>query len=156
MDPIAAPSEIPIQGVRFFPLKVLTDERGALLHMLRLDPPTDDRYGEIYFSEINPGVVKAWKCHSRMTQRLAVPVGRVKFALYDDREGSPTRGAITTLILGRPDNYRLLVIPRGIWYGFKGVSDHASLIANCPDMPHDPSELQSASIASDVVPYRWE
>ena len=156
MDSIAASSEVPIHGVAVFPLKVVSDERGALLHMLRLDPATRDRYGEIYFSEINPGVIKAWKFHSRMTQRLAVPVGRVKFVLYDKREGSPTRGSLATFLLGRPESYRLLVIPRGIWYGFKGIDNKPSLIANCPDMPHDPDESQSASIDSEMVPYQWE
>ena len=156
MGSIAASPELPVDGVGIFPLKVFTDERGALLHMLRLESSNQERYGEIYFSEINPGVIKAWKYHSRMTQRLTVPVGRVKFVLYDDREGSPTRGAIATFVLGRPEFYRLLVIPQGIWYGFKGISENASLIANCPDIPHDPSELHSASIDSDVVPYRWD
>ena len=62
----------------------------------------------MYFSEVEPGCVKAWKCHTRQTQRFAVPVGQLKIVLYDDRPESPTRGRIMEVLLGRPDNYALL------------------------------------------------
>src|SRR5437762_138642 len=59
-----------IAGVERHPLRVHQDARGAVLQMLRADSAAFDHFGEIYFSEINPGVVKAWKRHLRSTQRL--------------------------------------------------------------------------------------
>jgi dTDP-4-dehydrorhamnose 3,5-epimerase len=133
-----------IAGVVFEPLKVIADARGAVLHMLRSDSPLFGGFGEIYFSEIAAGATKAWKRHRRMTQRIAVPIGRVKFTLYDDRFESPTRGAVIEREVGRPDAYALLVIPPGIWYGWKGIAPFASLLANCADLPHDPAESEHA------------
>lgn len=156
MDPVTDSQQTPIHGVGVHPLKVLADERGALLHMLRHDSPLFDRFGEVYFSEVNPGTVKAWKRHVRMTQRLAVPVGRVKFVLYDDRADSPTKGRVNVWILGRPSAYRLLIIPPGIWYGFQGVDSRPSLIANCADLPHDPAEMEQLKPDTGMIPYRWE
>lgn len=152
MDPV---TNNLIQGVGIHQLKVFVDERGALLHLMRNDSPLFKHFGEVYFSEINPGVVKAWKRHSRMTQYLAVPVGTVKFVLYDARVDSPTSGTLNIWTLGRPAEYKLLVVPPGICYGFQGVDSRPSLIANCSDIPHDPTELQALDQYTAKVPYQW-
>ena len=81
-----------IDGVRVTPLRRIPDERGAVLHMLREDDEHFERFGEIYFSTVYPGVVKGWHLHREMTLNYAVPMGMVKLVCYDDREGSPTRG----------------------------------------------------------------
>lgn len=88
----------------------------------------------MYFSEVEPGCVKAWKCHTRQTQRFAVPVGQLKIVLYDDRPESPTRGRIMEVLLGRPDNYALLQIPPRVWYGFTAAGSVPAVICNCPDI----------------------
>ena len=148
-----------IAGVELHPLGVRGDARGAVLHMLRADAPGFDRFGEIYFSEINAGVVKAWKRHLRTTQRIAVPAGRVRFVLVDDRSESTTRGAIVEHELGRPDAYALLVIPPLVWYGWKCLSAAPALVANCPNQPHDPAEQEHASEPAlsigGLAEYRW-
>ena len=100
-----------IDGVIATELRQITDERGAVLHMLRSDSPEFTRFGECYFSELLPGAVKAWKRHRAQTQNLAVPVGRVRVAIYDDRPGSSTRGGLRILELGRPDAYLRVRIP---------------------------------------------
>src|SRR5689334_14542491 len=99
-----------IAGVQVLPLRVIADTRGAVLHMLRADSPGFERFGEIYFSEVSSGSIKAWKRHRRMTQRLAVPIGRIRLVIHDDREHSPTAGAVQVIDLGRPEAYRLVVI----------------------------------------------
>lgn len=124
--------------------------------MLRRDAAGLTAFGEVYFSEVAPGAVKAWKLHRRMTQRLAVPVGRVRFALHDDRPGSTTRGRTEEVVLGRPDRYALLTLPPGVWYGFQGVGEGVALIANCADLPHDPAEVDRRDPAApDAPPFRW-
>ncbi len=144
-----------IDGVTLTPLRVIVDSRGAVLHMLRGDSTVLSGIGEVYFSEINPGIVKAWKRHRRMTQRLAVPVGRVKFVLFDDRPASPSRGRLVEIDMGRPDAYQLLVVPPGIWYGWKNVAPTASLVANCADLAHEQGESEQSDTIAGMPEYRW-
>lgn len=139
--------ELPIGGVHFRPLGVLADERGAVLHMVRCDAPDIGAFGEVYFSEIGPGVVKGWKKHRRQTQRLCVPVGRVRFVLRDERAGSETEGGEVAIDLGRPDGYGLLTIPPEVWYAFKGMAPKLSLVANFTDLVHDPEEVEKRSLS---------
>lgn len=143
-----------IDGVVIEPLKQIIDERGKVLHMLRADSPLFTRFGEIYFSVVNPGIVKAWKKHLRMTQHLAVPVGKIKVIIYDNRKNSPTFGKIDILEIGE-DNYYLVKIPPMLWYGFQGLSVIPALIANCTDIPHDPEESERLDVFDKKIPYNW-
>ncbi|MGA2079065.1 MAG: dTDP-4-dehydrorhamnose 3,5-epimerase family protein [Holophaga sp.] len=145
----------PIQDVQVVPLTCIGDERGAVLHMLRCDFPGFDRFGEIYFSEVNPGTVKAWKRHQRMTQRFAVPCGHIKLVIFDDRPRSPTRGRIAEIQLGRPDHYHLVILPPMLWYGFQALGPQPALLANCSNLPHDPSESESRGLDEVGFHYEW-
>ena len=143
-----------IDGVLLFPLRTIPGDQGMVLHMLRSDAAHFTRFGEAYFSTVNPHAVKAWKRHRRMEQNLAVPVGKVRFVIYDDREGSPTRGTVAAIDIGE-SRYALLRIPAGLWYGFSGLSVTPALIANCPDLPHDPTEMDRLPADDPSIPYRW-
>ena len=72
-----------IEGVQVTPLKIIPTDGGPVLHMLRRDFSGFSGFGEIYFSEVEPGAVKGWKRHLEMRQNFAVPKGRIKFALFD-------------------------------------------------------------------------
>lgn len=141
-----------IAGIAITPLRQITDDRGAVLHMLRADSPDFSRFGECYFSVVNPGAIKAWKRHLRQTQNLAVPMGRARFVFCDRRADSPTQGRIEVLELGRPDSYLRLRIPPLVWYGFTCVGDAPALIANCADMPHEAGESEAVVPESFGVP----
>jgi dTDP-4-dehydrorhamnose 3,5-epimerase len=144
-----------IDGLLATELPEIGNERGSVLHMLRCDAPEFTRFGECYFSEVLPGAVKAWKRHRLQTQNLAVPVGRIRLVIYDDRESSPSRGLVQVLELGRPDAYLRLRIPPGLWYGFMCVGATAALLANCADLPHDPSESELRPADDPMIPYQW-
>ena len=146
---------VPIDGMTVVELRQISDERGAVLHMLRSDAPDFVRFGECYFSEVAPRAVKAWKRHRKQTQNLAVPSGRIRLVVYDDRDGSATRGTLVTLELGRPDAYRRVSIPPGLWYGFAAVGPAAALLANCADLPHDPAESEVKAFDDPSIPYSW-
>ena len=145
-----------IDGVRIAALRQIVDSRGAVLHMLRSDDPDFVRFGECYFSEIATGSVKAWKRHREQTQNLAVPVGRLRLVIYDDRSNSPTHGAMDVLEIGRPDAYCRITIPPGLWYGFASLGGAPALLANCADAPHDPLDSESRSIDDPAIPYSWD
>jgi dTDP-4-dehydrorhamnose 3,5-epimerase len=143
-----------LHGVVVEPLRQIKDERGRVMHMLRCDSALFERFGEIYFSVVKPGAVKAWRRHQQMTLNYAVPMGQIKLVLYDDRLGSPTAGRFQELFIGQ-DNYLLVKIPPGIWYGFQGQGDSETLLANCATLPHDPGEIMRCDPDDGKIPYKW-
>jgi dTDP-4-dehydrorhamnose 3,5-epimerase len=143
-----------IEGVRVTPLRRIPDERGAVFHMLRDDSDVFERFGEIYFSMVYPGVIKGWHRHTRMTLNYAVPIGTVKLVCYDDRPGSATEGIVQELHVGEL-NYVLVTIPPLIWNGFKGVGNVAALVANCATIHHDPEEIEREDPFTSRIPYDW-
>lgn len=143
-----------IDGVAIHPLKQIKDDRGSVMHILRKDDPWFKAFGEVYFSSIKAGVVKAWKRHSKMIQSFAVPVGEIDLVVYDDRPESKTKGIIQKITVG-VEHYGLVQIPSLVWYGFKGVASGESLIVNCASMPHDPSEVERIDVLDKYIPYDW-
>lgn len=144
-----------IDGVAVRPLRRIPDERGAVMHMLRVDEPHFETFGEIYFSMVYPGVVKGWHLHHRMTLNYAVVTGMIKLVLYDERPGSATRGRLMEVFVGE-HNYALVTVPPGIWNGFKGIGPSAAIVANCATLPHDPDEIERLDPHSGRIPYRWD
>jgi len=144
-----------IDGVQVVPLRRIADERGTVMHMLRATDPHFTEFGEIYFSTVYRGVVKGWHRHREMTLNYACVFGRIKLVLYDERADSPSNGELTELFLG-PDNYALVVIPPGVWNGFKGMNDPWAIVANCASRPHDPSRSDRLDPFANHIPYHWE
>jgi len=144
-----------IDGIVITPLRQIPDERGKIMHMLRSDDPQFERFGEIYFSMVYPGAIKAWHLHTKMTLNYAVVSGMIKLVLYDPRLASPTKGQIQEIFLGE-QNYVRVKIPPGIYNGFKGVGTVSALVANCATIPHDPAEIQRLDPFSKDIPYNWD
>ena len=145
-----------ILGVVLQDLPVIPTDGGAVLKMLRSDSSLFKAFGEVYFSEVQPGKVRAWKSHREQTQMFCVPYGRMKLVLYDERPESPTYGRVETVVLGRPHAYRLLRVPPKIWYGFTPLGNTPALLCNCADKPHDPSEALRRDMQDPAIPYHWE
>lgn len=144
-----------IHGVIVTPLRQIFDERGKVMHMLREDSPAFSRFGEIYFSCVHPGAIKAWHLHKRMTLNYAVLSGEIKCVLYDDRPDSPTCGKVQEYFLS-PENYNLLTVPPLVWNGFKGIGDRSAIVANCATLPHDPNEIERKPAFDPGIPYDWQ
>ena len=144
-----------IDGIVITPLRQIPDERGKIMHMLRSDDPQFERFGEIYFSMVYPGAIKAWHLHTKMTLNYAVVSGMIKLVLYDPRPSSPTKGELQEIFLGE-QNYVRVKIPPGIYNGFKGVGTSPALVANCATIPHDPAEIQRLDPFSKGIPYDWD
>ncbi len=144
-----------IEGVVVTPLRQIFDERGKVMHMLREDSPAFTRFGEIYFSCVHPGAVKAWHLHKQMTLNYAVIFGEIKFVLYDDRPESSTRGQVQEFFLST-ENYCLVTVPPLLWNGFKGIRDKSAILANCATLPHDPSEIERKPPYDPSIPYDWQ
>jgi dTDP-4-dehydrorhamnose 3,5-epimerase len=144
-----------IDGVQIVPLRKIPDERGTIMHMLRADAPHFEKFGEIYFSTVYPGVIKGWHIHTLMTLNYSVIVGTIKLVLYDERAGSPTNGEVMELFIGE-NNYVLVQVPPGVWNGFKGTGTKEAVVANCATLPHDPAEISRLDPFDPRIPYRWD
>jgi dTDP-4-dehydrorhamnose 3,5-epimerase len=143
-----------IAGVIVTPLRQILDERGKVMHMLKVGDSAFQQFGEIYFSCVYPGAIKGWHIHKEMTLNYAVPHGHIKFVLYDERPTSPTQGEIQEIFLG-PDNYCLVTVPPMVWNGFKGIGDEAAVVANCATTPHSPDEIDRRDPFDPSIPYDW-
>lgn len=144
-----------IDGVAVVPLKQIPDERGTVMHMLKRTDAHFSEFGEIYFTTVYPRVIKGWHRHKKMTLNYACITGRIKLVLYDDREGSPTKGELMELFLG-PDCYRLVKIPTDVWNGFMGLGDQVSIVANCATEPHTLEYSERMDPLENHIPYDWE
>lgn len=147
-------AQSPIQGVQLLPKKKLIDDRGAIFHMLRRDDPEFQSFGEIYFSKIHPGVIKAWHHHSRMTLNYLVVTGSIQLGLWDGRKDSPTYGQQQTIYLDEQMS-QLAIVPPGVWNGFKGLGASSSIVANCASEPHDPLEITRKPYNDPSFGYDW-
>lgn len=143
-----------IDGIKITPLKVIKDDRGQVMHMLRKDSPVFSTFGEIYFSTIKLNLIKAWHLHQEATLNYTCVYGKVKLVLYDEREKSKTKGEYQELLLS-PDNHRLITIPKNIWNGFKGIHTSESIIANCLSIPHNEKEMVRKEPFDSCFSYNW-
>ena len=143
-----------IEGIVVSPRRIIPDDRGKVMHVLKATDPEFEKFGEVYFSTVFPGVVKGWHLHKEMIINYAVPVGMIKLVLFDDRKGSKTHGEINELYVGR-DNYCLVKVPPGIWNGFKGIGTEPALVVNCASIPHDPGEIVRLDPHKSHIPYDW-
>lgn len=144
-----------IDGVWIKPLRKIPDERGMIMHMLRVDETAFDRFGEIYFSVALPGVIKGWHKHTRQSQNYAIIQGMIKLVLYDEREDSPSKGELVEIYTGEY-KYELIHIPPGIVNGYKTYSTNPAIIANCADLPHEPDEMIRYDPMGSHIDYNWD
>jgi len=145
-----------IDGVVIKKLKVIPDERGFLMEMMRADDEFYQKFGQIYMTVAYPGVVKGWHYHKKQTDHFVCVKGMIKVALYDGREDSPTHGEVNEFFLGE-QNRILLVIPKLVLHGMKGVGTEPGLLINCPTEMYDyknPDEFRVDPHDNDI-PYDW-
>ena len=144
-----------IKDVIITKLKIIKDERGSVMHMMRNDSNIFESFGEIYFSTIFKNSIKAWHLHKEATLNYACIKGRVKLVLFDDRTQSSSKGVYEEIILS-PQNYFLITIPSNIWNGFKGLDEEESIIANCLNLPHNEKEMVREDPFSKKFNYDWK
>jgi len=145
-----------IEGVTVRKLRLIPDERGFLMEMLRSDWEEFDKFGQVYVTAVYPGVVKGWHYHKIQTDRFVCVAGMAKVVLYDGREGSPTHGEVNEFFMGI-QNPILLKIPPGVMHGFKGISPEMTLIVNIPSERYNyenPDEYRLPA-HTDQIPYDW-
>ncbi len=141
-----------IVDVLVTPLRVIPGESGEVMHALKQPEESFQGFGEAYFSTVNNGAVKGWKKHQRMILNLIVPLGTIRFVLYDGRSGSKSFQTFQELTLSR-ENYQRLTVPAGIWMAFQGIGAGENMLLNIASIPHDPAETDNLPVHNDQIPY---
>ena len=145
--------KITIEGVLLTPLKQIHHPKGNVFHGIKKSDPGFAGFGEAYFSTINFEDIKPWKKHLEMTLNFVVPIGKIRFVIFDDRHNSPTKHNFFDVVLGT-DNYQRITIPPGVWVAFSGVGSEYNLLLNLANLEHNPAEVERKENLSEIV-YQW-
>ena len=150
-----------IQGVEVKNLKVIPDERGFLMEILRSDDPMFERFGQVYMTSCKKGIAKAWHYHKKQSDHFACLHGTALVVLYDMRKNSPTFNTVEELILRSPpcnENESVLVkIPPQVVHGFTALNCDEAKILNVPTELYrfdNPDEYRISWNSRDI-PYNW-
>jgi dTDP-4-dehydrorhamnose 3,5-epimerase len=135
-----------MDGVILTPLKKIHNLKGYVFHAMKKSDVGFNGFGEAYFSTVDKNDIKGWKKHTEMTLNLVVPVGKMEFVIYNDKDHNFFNVTISQ------DNYQRLTISPGFWLAFRGL-DEKNILLNIASIEHDPSE--SESIDLDKIIYDW-
>jgi len=139
-----------IKDVVITKLDIIDTLGGSVMHAMKGSSAGYAGFGEAYFSQVDQGAIKAWKQHKRMTLNLVVPVGEIRFVLFDDREVPNSQ--FQEVIISK-DNYCRLTVPPMVWMGFQGLSDSSAMLLNIADIEHDPDEVNRKEMSE--INYNW-
>ena len=139
---------VSLMDILVTPLRRIPTIGGDVMRALKNSDNGFNGFGEVYFSWVERGAIKAWKCHQHMTLNLVVPLGEISFVFHiKDQEN-----CFRTENIGE-EKYVRLTVPPGIWFGFQGRGSSQSLLMNLADMAHDPDEVLRKK-TSEIV-YNW-
>lgn len=142
-----------IDGVTLHDEKQIIVPNGNIFHAIKSNSEGFCGFGEAYFSQIEHGSVKGWKRHNRYTLNIVVPVGSIRFVIYDDREGSITYGKFEEIILSVKDNYKRLTVVPGLWMAFQGVGEGVSMLMDVIPEVHAEDEADGKGL--DEIPFKF-
>lgn len=145
-----------IDGVKTKELRVIPDERGWLMEILRNDDDIFKEFGQVYITTAYPGVTKAWHMHKKQTDNFTCIHGMMKVALYDAREDSPTYGELNEFFVG-DKNPIMISVPPFVYHGFKGIGTEVAYFISVPTLPYNYDEPDEFRLPADTdeIPYDW-
>lgn len=135
-----------INDILITPLSIIKVPAGDVMHAMKKKDNGFNGFGEVYFSNIIKGEIKGWKQHTKMTLNLVVPIGEIRFVLFDD-----VSNVFQQVNLSR-ENYCRLTVPPMIWVAFEGVSSNA-MLANIANIHHNPNEVNKKEI--EEIQFNW-
>ena len=139
---------ISLSDILVTPLKRIPTDGGDIMHALKYSDSGFGGFGEVYFSWVEEGAIKAWKRHQRMILNLVVPIGEVQFVFHLPGQKKDYR--VENIGYER---YFRLTVPPSIWFGFQGIAHRCSLLMNVADMEHDPDEVERKELSE--IKFDW-
>jgi len=146
-----------IEGVQVKKLKMIPDERGSLMEILRSDDTLFSRFGQVYMTTAYPGVVKGWHYHRKQVDYFTCIRGMAKLVLYDSRKSAKTYQEIDEFFIG-VQNPILVIIPPYVYHGFKCIGTEEAIMINIPTEVYSPKKPDEFRVDphSSEIPYSWE
>ncbi len=146
-----------IKDMQVKKLKLIPDERGRLMEILRSDEEIFRNFGQVYMTTAYPGIIKAWHYHKKQDDYFTCISGTMRLALYDARKDSPTYKEINDFTINL-ENPILVKIPRLVYHGFKCVGDKEAIVINTPTLPYNPDEPDEYRLNAfkNDIPYDWK
>lgn len=141
-----------IEGLEITSLKIITTNGGDVLHGININDGSFKGFGETYFSKIDFNFIKGWNLHKKMTLNIVVPVGEIRFVVFDDRINSISKGNFFDITLSKK-NFKRLTIPPRVWLSFKGIGKKENILLNIADIVHDPDEIEKKKI--NQIDFKW-
>jgi dTDP-4-dehydrorhamnose 3,5-epimerase len=144
-----------IKGVQVTNKRIIPDDRGKIMHIMKSSDEQFNTFGEVYCSTVFPGVVKGWHMHKEMTLNYVVLKGNIKFVLFDGRIDSPNYKEIQEIIIGE-NQYVMVTVPPFVWNGFKGIGLEEAFVINFTDIPHSVDEIvRMDPHQNELIQYDW-
>jgi dTDP-4-dehydrorhamnose 3,5-epimerase len=150
-------AKLPV-GVSFHDVTTHVDERGSLVELYDL------RWGWhgaplvfAYAFTIRPGMIKGWAVHEKHDDRYFIMSGEIEVVLYDEREGSATKGLVAKVVMTEYRR-RLMSIPIGVWHAVRNIGSKDAMAINFPTTPYeheDPDKFR-LPVDTDKIPYKFE
>lgn len=139
-----------INGVIIKKLNKYNDERGWLAEFWR-DDEVNYKPVMAYVSSTKPGIIRGPHEHKAQADCFVfVGPGNFELHLWDNREGSETKGEYMEVEAGA-DNPIMAIVPPGVVHGYKCVSDVDGLCINLPDKLY-----KGKGKMEEVDEIRWE
>jgi dTDP-4-dehydrorhamnose 3,5-epimerase len=151
----------PIDGVKYRLARPVSHHHGHLTEAFRIDwGLTDMPVVQVNLTTTFPGSTRAWGIHRNTVDRLFAASGSFCLVCYDGRRESPTFGCVNEFMLGGR-NQGLVVIPAGIYHGWKNIGPDEATIVSMPSELYDhdgPDRWElpwDSDAARAAIPYRW-
>ena len=155
--PTAAAAAPRIAGVKTKPLRLIPDERGWLMEILRADDAScSPKFGQVYVSATYPGVVKAWHYHKVQIDNFACVAGMVKLVLVDTRPGLADRGRGQRVLRRRRRTRCWCRCRTSSTTGGSASATSVALVVNVPTEPYRYAEPDEFRLEPHgTLPYDW-
>lgn len=150
-----------IHDIKIKRLKLIPDERGFLMEMLRSDDQLFKKFGQAYITGVKYGTAKGWHYHRKQLDHFVCVAGSALLVLYDARKDSPTYGKVQEIILQSPpcDKYQpvLVQIPTGVMHGFTATNCKEARIINIPTKKYNYKKPDEYRLPwnDTSIPYKW-
>ncbi len=147
-----------IEGVKMKDVRNIVTKNGVTRELYR--PDWNVAAGTIQhmiYVSLNGKAVSAWHMHEIQTDHIYVLQGQVKLALFDDREGSPTRGKVNNFNLS-PMRPTLIKVPPGVWHGLANLANTECAFINFFDRPYEYDKPDEWRLPwnTDKIPFKFE
>ena len=151
----------PIDGVQYRLTRPVSHHHGHLVEVFRADwGLAEFPVVQVNLTVTFPGRIRAWGIHRFTIDRLFAATGSLCIVCYDGRRESPTFGAVNEFMLGER-NQGLVVIPPGVFHGWKNVGNDEAAIVSMPSQLYDydgPDRWElmwDSEAARQTIPYVW-